>query len=526
MDNISLIRMEDGTLEDIKSVLVMFTEQNKESFTFDNLEKDNVLQRLWTIVFKHLKDKNSESIYELCLKTLRILSRDKVNLEKCINDQRIEDLLEHAALKGTNAEKVDKFKEHAIIVEALKCLCNMTFNSAKVQTICSTNGTLEGIIRRLRLHPDANIPHLIKYFDMKLLFLITAYKAEVRTQLKEQLHALTYLMEALDFILKEGGGYSHDNHLQYFPALDENAVELSCEILKVLFNLTVRVLPLGTEDDFEPSDRLITILRELLLSSTPPHVQDKLCSNIINLLTNMPANSYEMLMPQEEDEYNSEAIDVMINFLENRLSSSEGASYENLSPVLQVLTEGSRTHKFLRKHIRMRVLPPLRDVMKKPEEGNKIRNRLCRLLTGTNTHLRDAVAEFLFVLCKENVGRMIKYTGFGNAAGMFASRGLLNEAAMNPDYSSDSENSETEEYKEYKDQINPVIGCFDPAKPSPMQSMTEEQKEYEAMKLVNAIDKLHKGGVIQACKIGEDGKPQPVEHILQLQEELQKQQLK
>lgn len=27
MDNISLIRMEDGTLEDIKSVLVMFTEQ-------------------------------------------------------------------------------------------------------------------------------------------------------------------------------------------------------------------------------------------------------------------------------------------------------------------------------------------------------------------------------------------------------------------------------------------------------------------------------------------------------------------
>lgn len=179
-------------------------------------------------------------------------------------------------------------------------------------------------------------------------------------------------------------------------------MELSCEILKVLFNLTVRVLPLGTEDEFEPSDRLITILRELLLSSTPPHVQDKLCSNIINLLTNMPASSYEMLMPQEEDEYNSEAIDVIINFLENRLSSSEGASYETLSPVLNVLYEGSRTHKFLRKHIRMRVLPPLRDVKKKPEDGNKIRNRLCRLLTGTDTQLRTAVGEFLFVLCKEN----------------------------------------------------------------------------------------------------------------------------
>lgn len=184
--------------------------------------------------------------------------------------------------------------------------------------------------------------------------------------------------------------------------LQENAVELSCEILKVLYNLTVKILPLGTEDDNEPSDRLITILRELLLSSTPPHMQEALCNNIINLLTNMPASSYEMLMPQEEVEYNSEAIDVIINFLENKLSSNDGNSYEALFPVLTVLTEGAKTHKILRKHIRMRVLPPLREVMSRPEEGNKIRNKLCRLLTGVNVQLRDLVAEFLFVLCKEN----------------------------------------------------------------------------------------------------------------------------
>lgn len=131
-------------------------------------------------------------------------------------------------------------------------------------------------------------------------------------------------------------------------------------------------------------------------------MQDALCNNVINLLTNMPASSYEMLMPQEEVEYNSEAVDVIINFLENKLSSSEGTSHETISPVLSVLTEGARTHKIMRKHIRMRVLPPLRDVMKKPEEGNKTRNKLCRLLTGVNTQLRDLVAEFLFVLCKEN----------------------------------------------------------------------------------------------------------------------------
>lgn len=46
---------------------------------------------------------------------------------------------------------------------------------------------------------------------------------------------------------------------------------------------------------------------------------------------------------------------------------------------------------------------------------------------------------------------MIKYTGFGNAAGLFANRGLLGKTP-NTEYSSDSEDSDTEEYLSYKDQ--------------------------------------------------------------------------
>jgi hypothetical protein len=52
--------------------------------------------------------------------------------------------------------------------------------------------------------------------------------------------------------------------------------------------------------------------------------------------------------------------------------------------------------------------------------------------------------------------------------------------------------------------------------------MSEEQKEYEAMRLVNMIDKLSRGGCIQPCRVGEDGRPEPVEHVLQLQEEMDK----
>ena len=38
--------------------------------------------------------------------------------------------------------------------------------------------------------------------------------------------------------------------------------------------------------------------------------------------------------------------------------------------------------------------------------------------------------------------------------------------------------------------INPVTGVVQEDQPNPMEGMTEEQKEYEAMKLVDMFDKL------------------------------------
>lgn len=122
---------------------------------------------------------------------------------------------------------------------------------------------------------------------------------------------------------------------------------------------------------------------------------------------------------------------------------------------------------------------------------------------------------------------MIKYTGYGNAAGLFANRGLLpvrGSSVYSGDYLSDnSDESETEEYKEVQNSINPVTGCFEPFRSSPMEGMTEEQKEYEAMKLVNLMDQLNRQGIVQACKIGPDGRPEPVEHIMELQSNSQHQ---
>lgn len=101
------------------------------------------------------------------------------------------------------------------------------------------------------------------------------------------------------------------------------------------------------------------------------------------------------------------------------------------------------------------------------------------------------VTNFGFKTFYLSVDRMIKYTGFGNAAGLLSNYGLLS-GGSNRDASSEDEDSDTEEYLKAKNVINPVLGCVEERKPNPMEGMTDEQKEFEAMKLVDEINKLMK----------------------------------
>ena len=50
-----------------------------------------------------------------------------------------------------------------------------------------------------------------------------------------------------------------------------------------------------------------------------------------------------------------------------------------------------------------------------------------------------------------SVARFVKYTGYGNAAGLLAQRGLMRGGRGATHYESESEDSETEEYAELKD---------------------------------------------------------------------------
>ena len=90
------------------------------------------------------------------------------------------------------------------------------------------------------------------------------------------------------------------------------------------------------------------------------------------------------------------------------------------------------------------------------------------------------------------MSRFVKYTGYGNAAGLLATRGLLGgqrSKCTGGQYSSDSD-SDTEEYRQVKGRVNPVTGRVEEELPDPMEGMTEEEKEEEAQRLVMLFNKL------------------------------------
>lgn len=174
---------------------------------------------------------------------------------------------------------------------------------------------------------------------MKLLFLITALNPDVRTKVRDDYHGLTYLVEILDLIMKERGDISDESN-----QLTDSQVNLLNEIMKVLFNITVRnETSVATEEEEEIQfRRLAVVLHDLLLCrAVSKDKQIELCSNTIKLLTNVPTACYsELVIPMHLDSdttsmpttvnmntahlfegHDVTALEILLDFLKGRLEN-------------------------------------------------------------------------------------------------------------------------------------------------------------------------------------------------------------
>ncbi|XP_071358450.1 chaperone Ric-8B isoform X2 [Trachinotus anak] len=521
-----LSQLESTNEEEIEKLLQLYNRENSHTFTFDQKE-EALRSKLCQTVLSVLGRQVQPSCQRTCLETLRILSRDKRVLAPVATREGMLTLggmaRLHAREEGgdnqkSSQEDTQSEEEERVVVEALKCLCNVVYNSPAAQQVSVDVQLAHGLCTSL--HTARTWHHEVGLFTLRLLFLLSALRPDVRGVLRREKHAVRLLTEVLEHTLDVCwvGPYEAarpDPQALPMPAEDN---ERAMEALKALFNLTLS--DAGGEEDDHQFRLIAAILRHLLMLKTETEEKtEEAHSHAVNLLNNLPVSCLDVLIDvpvqgglEKYGGKNMDAVQMLLDFMEKRID--KGSNYkEGLTPVLSLLTEGSRHHREIRRYIKAQVLPPLTDVKIRPEIGTTIRNKLVRLMTHVDMGVKQTAAEFLFVLCKESVDNLLKYTGYGNAAGLLVARGLLGGGRGETQYSED-EDSDTEEYKSAKPFINPITGHVEEPMPNPIEEMTEEQKEYEAQKLVNMFDKLSRQNVIRPMGVRPDGTLAPLEETL------------
>uniref|UniRef100_A0A8C2YX94 Synembryn n=1 Tax=Cyclopterus lumpus TaxID=8103 RepID=A0A8C2YX94_CYCLU len=425
-------------------------------------------------------------LLRVSLRTLRILSRDKKVLGPLVTDSALLTLAKLAGLTTSDTSDESKEEEGGVSgeeaqrKEALKVLCNVVYNSTWAQERSCIN-TLNSISVCLLPSVDSNVNlnRFMIYASSLPSFLLLLQEGGV-----------SIFTAALESCLQVQWKDQYECVLDpAAPPISLEASQRIIEILKIFFNITCR--------SHRQEQSIMLYLYRLLRSV--PVISSQSRSHTVNLLSALPLQCLDVLLmvPLGPDSkqgpgVNLDCVHILVLFMERRLETGDKMK-EKLTPILNLLTESCRAHRETRHYIRKHILPPLRDASHRPEEGSTVKSRLIRLMTHLDTDLKHCAADLIFVLCKENVSRFVKYTGYGNAAGLLATRGLLggqgSRVSSDAQYSSDSD-SDTEEYRQVKGRINPVTGRVEVEQPDPMEGMTEEEKEEEAKRLIMLFNKL------------------------------------
>ncbi|KAB0392640.1 hypothetical protein E2I00_004625, partial [Balaenoptera physalus] len=236
-------------------------------------------------------------------------------------------------------------------------------------------GLVVRLAERVRLYRQRSFPHDVQFFDLRLLFLLTALRADVRQQLFQELQGVHLLTEALELTLGMTPG---ERPPELLPPQE---TERAMEILK---------------EDTALYRHLGTLLRHCVMVAAAGDRTEEFHGHTVNLLGNLPLKCLDVLLTLEPHEgsleflgVNMDVIGVLLSFLEKRLHQTHRLK-ESVAPALSVLTECARVHRPARKFLKAQLL----------------RNKLVRLMTHLDTDVKRVAAEFLFVFINPVTGRV------------------------------------------------------------------------------------------------------------------------
>lgn len=183
-----------------------------------------------------------------CLETLRILSRDKLILQPFASKEGMLTLAKMARLVGeqdggdehkSSGEDALSAVEGKVVVEALKCLCNVVFNSPAAQQACVDMRVAHSLCANLR--SVRTWQHDLGLFSLRLLFLLSALRPDLREVLRSEYNAVRLLTDVLEHTLDVhwAGSYETTCPAPQAPPLPAESNERAMEALKALFNLTL-----------------------------------------------------------------------------------------------------------------------------------------------------------------------------------------------------------------------------------------------------------------------------------------------
>lgn len=413
------------------------------------------------------------------LSKLRILTREKTLNADVIGEKCIILLTEHSEKCHT---------------EAQKCLSNLILNYAHIRDkliepyVTCVEKRLNNIISneyQLKEHVTSRKYQCeVLYYDLRIIFLLSALCSEHRPKIRDRLVDLILKISA-----KEADQLSQDNYL------------LVVESLKTLFNLTLDKClnkPLAG-DVIKKLFALVGTEKDMtvdLEAGSKLDATDQLLVNLIHLLTNMPEEVYLKL---SDDDVNK-----ILNHLDNQLKTYSKHSFrDTVLPVLNVCANICKYNEDVRKRWFAEIIGCAKDFEKRPEEYDNLRGRLVKLMTSVDVHIKDIAAEFMHALCGGDTEKLITYAGFGNSAAFLSSRGLLSGARKGSDNGQPRE--ENTDYQQLRDRIDPITGRLDTPRRNPMEGMSEDEKEYHAHELADAITRLSNLGIVKPMGIDQDG---------------------
>lgn len=147
--------------------------------------------------------------------TSLFFSRDNTSLEELLCERWITTLIERAGFYSyvsseTGTVKLTELPEKEIAVESLKCLCNLTFNSPAARAYCANTSVAQSLVARFQAYNDIPYKYDIMLYDMKLLFILTALRQDIKLKIINELDGMNHLTRCLKELLLESVNPSDD----------------------------------------------------------------------------------------------------------------------------------------------------------------------------------------------------------------------------------------------------------------------------------------------------------------------------